>query len=276
MMCVPLLLFSETGPPATRVLVVCSPGSPGTTLQAQATMDAFATAAAMGAGWQPGSLAAIYFEALDAGVDSLKQADAALAMVSLPFFLRYEKELGLAARLEAQPMSGPREVWSLVTKKDAVASAAALSGWEITGGPGFYPEFVRGIIMQNWGRVPADARITFTARALTALRRAAAGEKVAVVLDREQTAALGKLPFGADLAVATESAPVPSGYLCTVGQRLPDAEAAGLLKTLGEMDKSESGRATLTSLRMSRFAPVDAAALAAVRKSLAGAAGPPS
>ena len=257
-----LAALAATEPsPTPRVLVVCSPGSPGTTLQAQATMDSFAAAAASGAGWQSGSLRAIYFEALDAGVDRLKQPDAALAMVSLPFYLRYAQELGLTARLEAHPVSGPREVWSLVTKKNAVAGAAALSGWEITGGPGFHPEFVRHIVLRKWDRVPADAKITFTARPLTALRRAAAGEKVAVVLDREQLSAMSTLPFGADLAVVTESAPVPSGYLCTVGQRLPEAEAAGLLKTLGEMHKSTEGQATLLSLRMARFGPLDKAVL---------------
>ncbi len=273
--CAGIALAAQAAPPQ-RVLVVCAPGSPGTTLQAQATMDGFAQSAAAAAGWPAGSLSAIYFENLESGVARLREPDAALAMVSLPFFLRYEKELALRPRLEAHQESGAREVWSLVAKKDAVGSAAALAGWEITGGPGFYPEFVRGAILADWGRIPNDTRISFTSRALTALRRAATGEKLAVILGLQQTGAVPELPFGDDLVVVTSSAPLPGGYLCTVGDRLGESEAGALGRLIGaleKLDKSDEGRATLQSLMMARFAPVDAAALSSARKATGSPAG---
>src|SRR6059036_784782 len=42
-----------------RTLVVCAPGYPGTTEEAQPTMDAFARAAEAAAGWPAGSLHAV-------------------------------------------------------------------------------------------------------------------------------------------------------------------------------------------------------------------------
>ncbi len=56
-------------------------------------MDAFAAALAQAAGWAPGSLAAVYHESEAAGVARLGQADAALALVPLPFFLEHREAL---------------------------------------------------------------------------------------------------------------------------------------------------------------------------------------
>src|SRR5262245_39220238 len=79
-----------------RMLVVCSPGAPGTTDRAQPRMDAFAAVVAAKAG-QP--LGAVY-DPTDAG--GVKRfASASLGLVSLPFFLAREKDLGLHAQLEA-------------------------------------------------------------------------------------------------------------------------------------------------------------------------------
>src|SRR5262245_7454326 len=50
-----------------RTLVVCAPGYPGTTDEAQPTMDAFARAAEAAAGWTTGSLHVVYDETLDGG-----------------------------------------------------------------------------------------------------------------------------------------------------------------------------------------------------------------
>src|SRR5512144_2964213 len=85
--------------PQGHVLVFCSPGSPGTTAEAQPTMDAFAAALSKRSGVAP--VAAVYHEAEDAAVARFRAKDAAAAFVSLPFYLKHEKELGLKARLEA-------------------------------------------------------------------------------------------------------------------------------------------------------------------------------
>src|SRR5258705_182793 len=216
-----LLIFTlgaaaAPGASARWMLVVCSPGSPGTTAEAQPTLDSFAQAAGRAAGWPVGSLGAVYFESAEGGLPRLSRPDAALAMVPLPFLIRYGQELGLKPRLETVPESGATEVWSLVAKKDRIPSPAALAGWEVTGSPGYAEDFVRNTLLGRWGAIPSGAKITLTARVLTALRRAASGEKVAVLLDRAQTASLSSLPFAAALQPVYRSRPVPGRFLCLV------------------------------------------------------------
>src|SRR5262245_3547408 len=65
-----------------RILVVCSPGSPGSTLQAQPTMDQLAGAVAQTASWPAEALGALYFETAEAGRQRLESGDAAWALVS--------------------------------------------------------------------------------------------------------------------------------------------------------------------------------------------------
>ena len=251
---VPLPLLAS---PPGRFLVVCSPGSPGTTAQAQPTMDSFARAAGLSAGWPDGSLGAAYFESAEGGLTRLSRPDAVLALVPPAFLSRYGEDLGLKPRMEAVMESGKPEIWSLAARKGRISSPSSLKGWEITGAPGFAPDFVRGDLLEKWGPLPADARITFTPRILTALRRASAVEDVAVLIDSAQTAALSTLPFARDLEVVWSSRPIPGAILCTVGNRLPATEVGALVRGLAGLSNREGGPEVLKSLRLSRFAALD-------------------
>jgi len=243
--------------PPDRFLVVCSPGSPGTTVQAQPTMDSFARAAGLSAGWPDGRLGAAYFETAEGGLARLSRPDAVLALVPPAFLSRYGADLGLKPRMEAILESGKPEIWSLAARKGRVTSASSLRGWEVTGAPGFAPDFVRRVLMEKWGALPAGTRITFTARILTALRLSAAGEDVAVLMDSAQTAALSTLPFAGDLEIVWSSRPLPGAILCTVGNHLPEAEADALVLGLAGLGKREGGPEVLQSLRLSRFTALD-------------------
>jgi len=263
-----ILVAAPGGLPAgaTRTLVVCSPGSPGNTEQAQPTMDAFAHDAATAAGWSPAGLGAIYFETAQAGLARLEQDDAALAMVPLPFFVKYGAGLKLDPILTVAPETAGGdppggEVWALVAKKGAVRDPGSLAGWEITGTPGYAESFVRRVILSDFGPLPADTTVSFTPRVLAALRKAAAGEKVAALLDETQTAALGSLPFGSDLEIVARSRPLPSALMCVVRGRLDAEGASALSGALRAMRDTPEGRKTLASIRVDRFEPVDRRAL---------------
>lgn len=249
-------------------LVICAPGFPATTEEAQDTMDAFAEAAAAAAGWKASDLAAVYFEKEQAGLDRLAEPEAAAAMVPLEFYLIHGETLGLRPFLQVVLDSGAEEVWSLVARKGAVTSPASLAGWELAGRAGYAPEVVRRIILAGWGELPADARITFTARPLSALRRAAAGEKVAVLLDSEQAGSLESLPFAADLEVVARSRPLPAVVLAVVDGRLDDAAAGQLKEGLLKLHRKKEGADLLRTMMLTRFQEVDRAALEELRGAL--------
>jgi hypothetical protein len=134
---------------------------------------------------------------------------------------------------------------------------------------GYAPAFVKGTALGAWGKIPDSAKIVQTSQVLSSLRKAAAGEDVAVLLDGAQAAALPSLPFAGDLEVVAKSPPVPTGLLATVGTRIgPDRWKVldGALRRLGE---SPAGAAALEGIRMQGFLPLDAATVAAARKAYA-------
>jgi len=259
---------------AATTLVACAPGYPGTTMEAQAAMDAFAASTARAAGLEPDDLAAVYHETLQGGVDRLGRSDAGLAMVTLPFFLQEGARLRLSPRLQVAVDPGGSETWSLVAKKGLVRSPVDLEGWEILGSVGYSPAFVRGTILGKWGAIPASARITFAPAALSALRRAATGEKTGVILDAAGAAALPTLPFAPDLEVVARSAALPASVVCTVADRLAAPDADRLVQGLLRLNRSTEGAAALKTMRVLRLEPLDKAALESARLAFDRAAGP--
>ncbi|OFX19732.1 MAG: hypothetical protein A2V77_15060 [Anaeromyxobacter sp. RBG_16_69_14] len=259
--------------PGRHLLVVCSPGSPGTTAEAQPTMDAFAAALAARAGLPASALGAVYDEAEDSGVARLRAKDAAVALVSLPFYLKHEHDLALRARLQAVPKGrGEMERWALVAKKGRVANAASLDGFTIASIAGFVPAFVRGPALGSWGPVPASVRIVPSGAVLSALRRAASGEPMAVLLDGAQEAALASLPFASELEVVTRSPPLPAGVVAAVNSRLPPKSWRTIEVALETLPSDASGTAALDAIQITRFASLDEKALAGARKAYAEAA----
>ncbi len=224
-------------------------------------MDAFARFLEKSAGWRHGTLTAVYHEAEGSGAARLGQEDAVLALVTFPFFAKYRNELGLLPRLEVVSETGSsKEVWSLVARRGAITAPASLEGWEITGVPGFAPEFVRESVLGAWGTLPSSTRITFTSRVASSLLKAASGQKLAVIVDGEQARALPSHPRAADLEIISASRAGPSSLVCTVGVRGgKDVEA--LLGALLRLHKKEGGAEILASLRMLRFEPADTSAI---------------
>jgi hypothetical protein len=233
------------------LLVACAPGHPGSTSQAQPSMDALASGIVEAAGWPAGSLSAVYHEKETPGLDALGAAT--LALVPLPFFLKHRETLDLEPLLEVEQLSAAEGSWTLVAARGAVDSPAALDGWTVRGAPGYAPGFVRTIALGDWGELPESTEIRFSRRVLGDLREAAAGEPVAVLLDQAQAAALDQLPFGEKLEVVTRSGPMAGHLLCAVGGRFPAGRIGPLRAALLGIAASDNGRELLESLRIERF-----------------------
>ncbi len=252
-----VLLISSLAAAPQLTILVWAPGYPGDTEQAQQTMDAFALAVARSAGWPRGSVRAVYHPTVEAGRQALASPETAIAMVPSPLYYEFGQELGLNPLLQAEPVDGIDEVWSVVAAKGRVSSPASLAGWELTGAVGYAPRFVRGPLLGSWGQLPDSARIVFTSRVLGALRRSAGGEKVAVLADRAQAGALAALPFAGDLEVVARSEPFPASFVCAVGERLTDARRSRLRAALLAISDTAEGRELLGSMRLVGFGPLD-------------------
>jgi hypothetical protein len=262
------LFVARLAPAAEHVtFVACAPGFPGSTHEAQSRMDAFGGALAAATGAGGGSIQAEYHETEEAGVERLGRRDAAFALVPLPFFLKHEAKLRLAARGQAVLRGGSAsEPWCLVAGKGRLSSAKALAGWELVSQAAYAPRFVRGPALGGWGTVPAGARLVTSGAVLSLLRRAAAGEDVALLLDAPQAAALPTLPFAKDLEVVTRSTPLPVMVVASVAGRLPEARVKALVRALESLSGRPAGASALGGLQLDRFVALDEAALRRARE----------
>ena len=244
--------------------VACAPGYPGTTAEAQSSMDAFAAAVSKAAGWAPGQVVASYLPTEKEGLSRIPET--AVALVPLPFYVQHGAALGLTPRLVVEQKGlGPSERWTLVAKQGRVARAADLGGMTVVSIAGYAPGFVRGVLGPEW-RLPESAQVKESAQVLSALRRAVAGEDVAVLLDGAQGNALPTLPFAAELDVLARSAPLPAALVATVKSRPGAARWAALDKALLALPGDPGGAAALDGIRMVRFTPLDPGSLDAMRK----------
>jgi hypothetical protein len=244
---------------AAVTLVVCAPGSPGNSAEAQPAMDALAAALARAAHLPPGSIAAAYEETESGGLRRVAQKDAALVLATLPFYLAHEQELRLVARLSALPQGGEAlERWTLVTGKDHPPS---LEGYTVLSSAGYSKRFVRAAVP----KLPGQVQIEPATAVLSALRRAASGEKVAVLLDGSQSAAMATLPSATSLATVAVSPPMPVAVIATLSNRMDERRWKELEAAFLSIAEDRSARAALDGVRMAGFLPLDEKALSAAR-----------
>jgi hypothetical protein len=254
--------------PAPITLVICAPGYPGTTKEAQPSMDNLAKAVSTAAGWPPARLAAVYHETEEAGIARLKSPGPSVAMVPLPFYLAHASALKLTARAQAVEKDGtPATTWTLVAKKGRVTSAQSLAGFTVVSIAAYAPDFVRNVALAKWGTVPADVKFSANGQVLSALNKAANGDDVAVLLDAAQAKSLPTLPFAADLEVVATSPPVPAIVVCSVGSKVGPTDTKQLVAGLLKVHETPEGMAALDAVRLAKFVPLDGKGLADARAS---------
>jgi hypothetical protein len=234
-------------------LVFCAPGYPGGADDAQPLLDQFASAAAAASGWPAGSLAAVYDPSEEGGLVKLRQAGAALAFVPYPFFLEHAAQLHLVPLVEADMTDiGPQQRWTLVAKSGRVTGPQSLAGYTILSVAGYAPDFVRHSALEGW-ELPPNVKIEQTGQVLSALRRAAAGEPVAVLLDQTQSAALPSLPFAGELKAVMQSAELPVAIIAVVDSRVTVSRARTLQTGLLKMGHASGSNDALSALRLHGF-----------------------
>ncbi len=240
---------------ALATLVFCAPGYPGGAGDAQPYVDQFAKATAASAGWNSGSLAAVYDPTEQGGLAKLVNPDAVLAFVPYAFFVQHAAELHLTPLAQADVTGvGTEERWSLVGKTGGVNGPQSLAGYTVLSVAGYAPEFVKHAALGAWP-LPPDVKIEATGQLLSVLRRVAAGDKVVALLDQTQAASLPTLPFAAQLTTLVQSAPLPVALITVVDSRVPAPRAKAFQAALFKMAAGPGGDDTLGTLHLKGFVP---------------------
>jgi len=236
-------------------LVFCAPGYPGGAGDAQPLIDQFTNAAVAISGWPAGSLAAVYDPTEEGGLAKLSSTDAVLAFVPYPFFAEHAAQLHLTPLAQADVANvGSQQRWTLVAKSGRVMGPASMSGYTILSVAGYAPNFVRHIALEGWA-LPSDVKIESTGQILSALRRVAAGEPVAVLLDETQAAALQSLPFASELKVVMQSPQLPVAIIAVVDSRVAAGRARAMQAGLLKMGRVSGSADSLAPLRLRGFVP---------------------
>lgn len=252
-------------------MVICAPGYPGSTVEAQGAIDALVGAIASGAKWDKKDLNGTYFQEEKAGLARMGQPDTAVVLAPAAFFLEHAESLKLTAKLGGA-MKGREatESWALVAKKGALPNAAALDGWTVASLAGFSPRFVKGALA-GWGKLPETVKFQQSGQILSLMRKAAKGEKVAILMDGEQVAALASAPQAAELEVVHKTPAIPSAVVATVAGRLPDAKWKALADAMLKLGETPDGAKALEGVQKLKFVALDEKALAALKKAFAEA-----
>jgi hypothetical protein len=238
---------------ALATLVFCAPGYPGGAGDAQPLLDKFAGAAVAASGWPAGSLVAVYDPTEDGGLAKLRSADAVLAFVPYPFFVEHAAQLQLTPLVQADVADiGPQQRWTLVAKSGRVTDPKSMAGYTILSVAGYAPNFVRHSALEGWP-LPPDVKIEATGQILSALRRVAAGEPVAALLDQTQAAALPSLPFASELKAVTQSPELPVAIVALVDSRVAADRARALQAGLLKMSHVSGSADSLGPLRLRGF-----------------------
>jgi hypothetical protein len=236
-------------------LVFCAPGYPGAPGDAQPLVDQFAGAVVTASGWPAGSLVAIYDPTEEGGLTKLKQPDAVLAFVPYPFFVEHAAQLHLTPLVQADVTDiGPQQRWTLVAKSGRVTDPQSMAGFTLLSTAGYAADFVRHSALPGWA-LPPDVKIEATGQILSALRRVAAGEPVAVLLDQAQAAALPSLPFASGLKAVMQSPELPVALIVVVDSRVAAGRAELLRAGLLKMGRGSASADSLGPLRLHGFVP---------------------
>jgi hypothetical protein len=129
-----------------------------------------------------------------------------------------------------------------------------MTGFTLLSVAGYAPDFIRNRALKGW-TLPPDVKIEATGQILSALRRVAAGEPVAALLDQTQAAALPSLPFAADLKTLMQSEELPVAFIVVVDSRVTAARARSLQQGLLRMGQAPGSAGSLGPLRLRGFVP---------------------
>jgi hypothetical protein len=83
----------------------------------------------------------------------------------------------------------------------------------------------------------------------------ASGEKVVVLLDQTQSAALSTLPYAAQFKTLTQSAALPVAIIAVVESRVPAARAKSFQAALLKLGSTAGDADTLSALHLKGFVP---------------------
>lgn len=241
----------------TLALAIVNPGGPEAGTEGDKLARELAAHLASAAGLEGVELVAAYFTTNDAAAAYVKQHKDAFVLGGLGFFLSQRKALKLIPLARLTGASGSSEEFAVVVRKGRYGSLDALRGKSLAGSvladdARYVDRFAFG------GKLAAKAWFvcTPTARPLSALRKVAAGEGDAVLLNRAQHEALAATPLGAQLEVIHRSGPLPTVGLMMAATPRTQAARERIVQAVTKLCGTDKGAPVCRTYGITGFEPL--------------------
>lgn len=232
--------------------VVIQPGQPGTSEEAQPTMDALGSyiQKKMGGGTPMGR----YFNELLPALDHLRESSPRWGIVSMSFYLIHGRRLVLQPLASSRPGGYAKDMWRLAVPKDGPDDWRQVKG--VVSGTMLHEADAAACLL--FAAKPAGLSFTLsgTLQPLMALRQVTKGKAAGVVLDRAQFESLKAMDLAQTIKVVHQSKELPFSPVVWFGRS--DARQKSLAGVFQNMKRDPEGQALLKQLQTDGFGPPDA------------------
>jgi len=203
-------------------MLLCLPGFPGTSAQAQPYIDKMLRHLEGKLGWEAGSMSGAYLSDGPKAVARLKSDKPGLALVDPSVYAGHHKSMGMQVIAKVQVVGSGPQTYSVITRVDGPGDLASLAGKKATGPVVHDPRYVANVLLD--GELPVGGLdLDVQKRPLRALRAVARGKADAAIVGRAVVEHMGELDFASELRVIHTSKPVPPPAVVVMGEGVQHA-----------------------------------------------------
>jgi hypothetical protein len=198
-------------------MLLCLPGFPGTSSQAQPYIDKMLRHLEDKLGWERGSMTGVYLPDGDEAASRLASVKPGLALVDPSIYASSHKTLDMQVIAKVVVNGSGPQTYSVITRVDGPADLASLAGKQVVGPVVHDDRYVVNVLLDK--KVPRGSLdLDVQKRPLRALRSVVRGKADAAIVGRAVVEHLGELDFASELRVIHTSKPIPPPAVVVIGE----------------------------------------------------------
>jgi|LSQX01.1.fsa_nt_gb ABC-type phosphate/phosphonate transport system substrate-binding protein len=229
-------------------MMMCLPGFPGTTSQAQPLVDQLLRFLEADLSLEAQSISGVYLSDDAEASEKLPVLKPGLAVVGPSVYARFSGPLKMKVIAKVEASGRGSDTYYVLVRKDGPASLSALSGQSVAVTGISDSQYVYNVMLDR--KLPANSlNLSTPKRPMKALRDLHQGALQAVVIDQAIHDSLRELPFADDLHVIHTSKPVPAPAVVVMGQTPAEAQRIGT--ALLSLCTTTEGKALCSALSIS-------------------------
>lgn len=236
-------------------------------------IDQLLTYVAQQTGIDPANMTGAYFNDAKATLDHLKANRDSFILGSLGLYLSQRKALSLLPLAKLRYAGDGEERYYLMVRKGRYHAIEELKGKTLSGNTLFEDHrFLSRVVFGGRLDVPTYFDLKPTGRPLSAVKKVAADEMDAVLLNQVQYESLVRIPLADKVETIFTSEPMPPLGFMVLDTPKTRPVKDKVLKAVTDMCASTDGKAVCNNFGISGFDPLQPGVLDAVTRKYEGAA----